>query len=280
MSDLYGLLGEKLSHSFSPSIHNLILEKLGLRGIYNLFEVKRENLNSAVAGLGALEAKGVNVTIPYKVEIMKYLDVLSKEAKKIGAVNTISFKAGVLTGYNTDYSGFGASLKHSKVDIKDKLAVILGTGGASKAVVNYLIDNGIREVTYISRDPQRSAEAAGDFKVISYDELSKINAGDIIINCTPCGMYPHVNECPIERKILYKFSTALDLIYNPEKTVFLKWSEEMGLKAVNGLYMLVAQAAASEEIWQDSSIDVEIIEEVHKSIEEMIYLKKAGDVNE
>lgn len=266
MNDLYGLIGKKLGHSFSPQIHNVIFKKLNISGLYNLYEVNEENLKQKIDELKVLDVKGLNVTIPYKVNVMQYLDVISTPARKIGAVNTIEFNNGVLTGYNTDYNGFGATLKNFKVNIENKRALILGTGGASKAVSTYLIDNGIMDVIYVSRNIEKISENLMGLRIISYDDASKINNGDIIINCTPCGMYPNVNACPINKKLLYNFSTAVDLIYNPEKTIFLKQAEEIGLQTISGLYMLVAQAVASQEIWQNISINNEIVSKVFEII--------------
>lgn len=271
MGNLYGLIGEKLGHSFSPQIHSIILEKLNLKGLYNLFEIKEENLKQAVEGLKALGAKGVNVTIPYKVPIMQYMDELSHESKKIGAINTIAFNDGILKGYNTDYYGFGASLKHANINIDNKTAVILGTGGSSKAVVHYLLDNGIKDVIYVSREPQKVLEDMRDFNIISYNEIASLKSSDIIINCTPCGMYPKVEQCPVDKSLLSKFSTAVDLIYNPETTVFLREAEELGLKTLNGLYMLVAQAVAAQEIWQDIKIPDTEVEDIYNKIKQIIY---------
>lgn len=266
MMNFYGLIGEKLGHSISPQIHKLILEKLKENDLYNLFEVKKENLKEAVNGLKVLGAKGINVTIPYKVDVMEHLDNISKEAKNIGAVNTIAFKGNKLIGYNTDYYGFGASLKNGQVDINNKNAVILGTGGASKAVVHYLLDNGIKDVIYVSRNPKNTEECMKDFKVISYDDMNKLENRDIIINCTPCGMYPNTEYCPVNKSILSKFYAAVDLIYNPRKTIFLKEAGELGAKTVNGLYMLIAQAVASQEIWHEIKISQEITDKIYKEL--------------
>ena len=266
MSNFYGLIGEKLGHSISPEIHELILRKINIEGVYNLFEIKAEDLKTAVKGLKALGAKGVNVTIPYKIQVMDFLDTVSREAEKIGAVNTISFKSGTLSGHNTDYHGFGATLKKAQVDICDKKAVILGTGGASRAVIHYLMDNGIKELIFVSRNPEETLKNIKDFKVISYNDLDKLNDGDIIINCTPCGMYPKADNSPVSKGVLSKFSSAVDLIYNPEETLFLKEAKGLGLKTVNGLYMLVAQAVAAQEIWQGIKICDESIEEIYEEI--------------
>lgn len=266
MSCFYGLIGEKLSHSFSSKIHNAILKKLNFQGSYNLFEVKREDLKHAVHGLKALGAKGINVTIPYKIQIIQYLDRLSPESEKIGAVNTVDFNNGIITGYNTDYYGFGSALKKAEVCVKNKNAVILGTGGASKAIVQYLVDNEIKEITYVSRNPEKKAEDIKDFNVINYYDISKLKNTDIIINCTPCGMYPNMECSPVNNNILGKFSIAVDLIYNPEETLFLKQAKELGIKTANGLFMLVAQAVASEEIWHNVTIDEDVVMEVYNSI--------------
>lgn len=266
MSNLYGLIGENLGHSLSPQIHSLILEKLNLKGLYNLFEVKNGNLKEGIMGLKALGAKGVNVTIPYKVDIMECLDSISKKAEKIGAVNTIAFEENKLIGYNTDYYGFGESLKNSGVDVYNKNAVILGTGGASKAVLHYLLDNGIKDIVYVSRNPENTEDHVKDFNVISYENMDKLKNNDIVINCTPCGMYPKIEYSPINKSILSKFSSAIDLIYNPKETIFLKEARSFGAKTVNGMYMLVAQAVASQEIWQKTKISEETVKHIYETI--------------
>lgn len=271
MSNFYGLLGEKLGHSLSPEIHSLILEKINKSGAYNLFELKKINLCAALKGLKALEAKGVNVTIPYKVDILEYMDKLSPEAEKIGAVNTISFNNDVLTGYNTDYFGFGEALKKAGIEASDKSIMILGTGGASKAVLQYLIDNKAKEIICVSRKPEKNVINAKNIRVGSYDELNSIGTFDIIINCTPVGMYPSTEASPISKDVLKNFSAAVDLIYNPRKTLFLREAESIGMKTINGLYMLVAQAVAAQEIWNGIKISSEIQEEIYNIIENRFY---------
>ena len=264
---VYGLIGEKLGHSHSPQIHDLILKHMGLNGTYNLFQVKKENLKFAINGLKALNVKGVNVTIPYKVDIIRYLDEISNEAGNIGAVNTIDFNQGILKGYNTDYYGFGATLKNFNVPVKGEKAVILGTGGASKAVRQYLIDNGIKEIIYVSRNKEKKL---GDFRVIEYSEIKDVTDSRVLINCTPCGMYPNIKECPIKKEEIKNFSYVVDLIYNPEETLLLRYAKEEGLVAVNGLYMLVSQAVKAQEIWQKRKLSLEdeyrIYEEIRKTL--------------
>ena len=267
MVGVYGLIGEKLGHSHSPQIHDLILKHMGLNGTYNLFQVKKENLKFAINGLKALNVKGVNVTIPYKVDIIRYLDEISNEAGNIGAVNTIDFNQGILKGYNTDYYGFGATLKNFNVPVKGEKAVILGTGGASKAVRQYLIDNEIKEIIYVSRNKEKKL---GDFRVIEYSEIKDVTDSRVLINCTPCGMYPNIKECPIKKEEIKNFSYVVDLIYNPEETLLLRYAKEEGLVAVNGLYMLVSQAVKAQEIWQKRKLSLEdeyrIYEEIRKTL--------------
>jgi len=271
MSDFYGLIGKKLGHSFSPIIHKLILQKLNIKGEYNLFEIEPHNLDKSIEALKILGCRGANVTIPYKIDVMNYMDDISEEAKNIGAINTIEFKEDSLKGYNTDYYGFGLTLKKNGIDVLNKNVVILGTGGASKAVVRYILDKGGKNITYVSRHPENFDK--NKFEVISYEKLDEIKNGDIVVNCTPCGMHPNLNDCPMNKKTLAKFNTAVDLIYNPEYTLFLKMGKEIGLKIANGLYMLVAQAAASEEIWQQRKISLEIVDEIYDELIRIEYSK-------
>ena len=271
MKNIYGLLGESLGHSFSPQIHREIFMELGTTGEYKLFELKEAELGSALLEYKAQGIRGLNVTVPYKIKIMAFLDMISEEAEKIGAVNTIGFSNGILTGYNTDYHGFGMSLKKSKIEVAGKHAVILGTGGVSKAVVQYLEDNGAAGMTFISRNPEGGAKG--------YDKLPGLG-GDIIINCTPCGMYPGTRVSPVEVAVLKNFDTAIDLIYNPEKTLFLKHAEECGLKTVNGLYMLVSQAVAAQEIWNGVKLEEAQVDEIYQRIRKLLYKADAGRQHE
>jgi shikimate dehydrogenase len=258
LKNIYGLIGEKLSHSYSPIIHNEILKRINIDGEYVLFEVERGRLKEKINEL-KYKVKGLNVTIPYKVEVVEFLDEVSEEAKKIGAINTIDFKDNLLVGYNTDYYGFKAMLDVFNIDIKNKGAVVLGSGGASKAVIHSLLDNGIGEVVLVSRDKIRVEVRFKGIKCIDYSELKHLRNYDYIINCTPVGMYPNIDFSPVDKDILQNYSVAIDLIYNPTKTLFLKKAEEIGIKAVNGLYMLVAQAVKSEEIWNGVNIDKEYV---------------------
>ena len=265
---LYGLLGESLKHSISPLIHSTIFKELNIEGAYELFEIEKEEVENTINKFKDIGVVGVNVTIPYKTTVMKYIDEITSEAKKIGAVNTIRFKDKKTIGYNTDYSGFGMMLKKNEIDIKGGKAVVLGSGGAAKAVTSYLIDSGIGEITIVSRGADKTGNIHDkrEIKIIPYAEVSSLNGKDIIINCTPCGMYPNVDSSPIEKSSIAKFSTAIDLIYNPKETMFLKHANKLNMKAVNGLYMLIGQAVCAEELWHEIKIDVEITNNVYEKL--------------
>ena len=267
----YGLLGDKLSHSFSPTIHKSILKELGIKGQYKLFECKREDLEKKLYELKDLGFSGLNVTMPHKVEIIKYLDEISMEAKKINAINTISFKDGKIIGYNTDYYGFGMMLHREDVSIKNKRCIILGTGGASKSVVQYLTDYGIAEILMVSRDVFKAKKRYGELQVINYTDIQSIERFDIIINTTPCGMFPHMDQSPVNIDLLSNFHTAIDLIYNPQETLFLRYAREKGLKYINGLYMLVGQAIKAQEIWNDKKIDQESCNRIYDMLQTKRY---------
>ena len=174
--EFLGVLGEKLPHTYSPIINKRIMELINVEGAYKKFELPRGNMQKFIDGVKTLDIRGFNVTIPYKEEVMSFLDYISDEAKNIGAVNTVVNKAGKLCGYNTDYFGFYSTLKIANIDVKGKRTVILGSGGASKAIREVLLDDGAEEVYIVSRYPQYSFENSKDkrVKLINYDELGRM----------------------------------------------------------------------------------------------------------
>lgn len=251
----YGLIGGKLGHSFSSGIHEKYFGILGESSTYGLFEVAEDCLKSALEGFSNDGFSGLNVTIPYKRSVMEHLDEISAEAQKIGAVNTVKFENGRKIGYNTDYYGFGKALEKFGVEIENKRVYILGTGGAANAVYAYCRDKNADGV-FVSRNPKNGA--------IGYDEL-KANAQGVLVNCTPVGMYPNIDATPIDS--VSEFDSVVDLIYNPSTTKLLKKAAECGVSAVNGLYMLVAQAVCSEAIWHGAEFDEKIIDEIYNGME-------------
>lgn len=261
--NLFGLIGKKLGHSLSPEIHEKIFEGLNIKGNYSLYELDENSVSKGIESFKLLGYKGVNVTIPYKEEVIKTLDYISEDAKNIGAVNTIAFKNGRVEGYNTDYYGFGMLLEENNIIVEDKKVVVLGNGGASKAVIQYLKDKKARDIYLVSRRCKESEEVDG-VHIINYEILESLNGGDVIINCTPVGMYPNIEGTPVKERIIKEFSSAVDLIYNPMETEFLALGKKNGLNIANGLLMLVGQAVKAEEIWNDISIDKDTIMKVYE----------------
>lgn len=238
-----GLIGRKLSHSYSPMIHS----KLGNYS-YGLFELEPENLETF---LQSGELYGMNVTIPYKKTVMQYLDYISPEAKKIGAVNTIVRRQNQLCGYNTDYYGFLYMLKKNGVSVNGKKCLVLGSGGASATVQAVLESEMALDIRVISR--------SGDD---NYANISKHRDANIIINTTPVGMFPELAVSPVSLENFTGLSGVLDVIYNPARTRLLCDAQRLGLRCVNGLLMLVAQAKRACELFTDTVIDDSCIDKI------------------
>ena len=251
----YGLLGERLSHSISPQIHGFIFQELNIVASYSLFPVPPDRLGDAVSGLRLLGAGGVNVTMPYKLKIIPLLDELSDEAKELGAVNTVSFRQGRGIGYNTDYAGFGLLLKLHKIATAGAKAIVLGTGGAAITAACWLKDHGAASVKLVSRFPTGTER----YETISYDDLCLHTEADILVNATPVGMFPNIYDTPLTQALLPRFGVVVDLIYNPSETMLMQQARAAGVRAVNGLTMLVAQAIAGQEIWQNRSFSAQML---------------------
>lgn len=263
MKKIYGLLGRNINYSFSPLLHNFFFDRYKISGTYELFNREPENIEEIIHKLKNKEIAGINVTIPYKEEVIKYLDIVTPEAKAIGAVNTVVFENNKLIGYNTDYFGFLESVKKMNLHCENKEIYILGTGGASKAVLKVIEDlKGIPIL--VSRTPDKIKNSF-PCEIIDY-ELLKSRKGYLIINCTPVGTYPEIDKCPIPTKLLENFDFAIDLIYNPRVTKFLKHCK----KGMNGFYMLVAQGIKAQEIWQKKTFNLDdIYEELEKKWENL-----------
>lgn len=254
-----GILGCPVGHSLSPLMHNAAFAALHLDYIYVPLPVEREDLGQAVAGLKAMGFAGANVTIPHKVTVMPYLDEIHPSAQLAGAVNTIVIQKGKSIGYNTDGRGFIQSLLGKKIDIAGKKAVLLGAGGAARAVAAGLMEYDIANIVVGTR----SAAKAQDF-VQLFPEGSKI-AGcnweteifrkalsqcDILINCTPIGMSANKeNQLPVDWDLLQPHAAVCDLIYNPPLTDFLAQAEKRGHVILNGTGMLIEQGAVAFELW-------------------------------
>ncbi len=251
----FALLGEHLSHSYSPLIHNKLFKLKNLNCKYELLECNSSELEMILNKLREGEYSGYNVTIPYKKEVMKYLDKISDEALFIGSVNTIKLEEDKLVGYNTDYFGFMYELEYFGVNVENKNCYVLGTGGASLAIVKVLKDLNANVIS-VSRTKSDNT--------ITYEELNNINSEDIIINTTPLGMYPNINDSPLSKDITSKAKCVVDIIFNPSTTKLMSYNKV----SYNGLMMLVAQADKAEDIWfnQTNQIDLNEVLEYTKEV--------------
>ncbi|HHW56720.1 MAG TPA: shikimate dehydrogenase [Clostridia bacterium] len=264
---LYGLIGHPIGHSLSPLIHNYAFKSLGLNCVYTVFDVLTEKLEDAVKGVKALGIKGFNVTVPHKENIIKYLDVVSEEALKIGAVNTVINEEGVLEGYNTDVYGFIDSLKELGEEIKGRKAVVLGAGGASKAICVALASEGIDSMVIANRSVERAKNLSEyvekEFEVhcdyCSINEVEKIQEIDMLINTTSVGMHPNVEDSPASEGVVSRAKFVYDLIYNPFETALLKHAKKNGIKYSNGLSMLLNQANYSFKLWTGGFFDKNLV---------------------
>ncbi|MDL2310653.1 AAA family ATPase [Peptostreptococcaceae bacterium OttesenSCG-928-C18] len=243
----YGLLGAHLSYSFSPEIHKQFANYK-----YELFERKESEIEDFLKNE---KLKAINVTIPYKQTVMKYCDYISDIAKRIGAVNVIKFENGKLYADNTDYYGVKYMLSKGNIDVKNKIVAILGDGATSQTVKVVLKDLGAKKILNISRKGS-----------IKFFELEKYDFVEIIINCTPVGMYPREPISLVNLKDLKKIEAVADVVYNPSRTKLILQAEEMELKAINGLPMLVGQAKKAVEIFLDIFIEDKKLEKVYKKI--------------
>lgn len=270
----FGLLGRVLGHSLSPQIHQALFRALGTGDTYELLEREPEEVASFVQknpeGL-----RGSNVTIPYKETVLPYLTAIAPEAEKIGAVNTLSFTSEGVKGYNTDYLGFDRMLQEAGISLEGAAVTVLGNGGAAKAVLQVLADRRAASIRILVRDREKAENALDRFlaqrpdtRLETYEEaLAGSEGGQVIINTTPVGMFPKVGVSPVPAAFTARFAAAVDIIYNPGETRFLADARETGAQTCNGLYMLVAQAVASEEIWQQKKMDPELIPEIMKQLE-------------
>lgn len=261
-----GLIGEPVEHSFSPPMHNAAFKKLGMDYVYVPFNVSPDNLKSAIEGADSLNIQGLNVTIPHKINVMKYLKELDPIAELIGAVNTIDFKN--LKGYNTDGIGCIRAIEEI-TPVKYKKVVVAGAGGASRAIVFYLAKYGAEEISILNRNVNKADKLANDLlssnliSNVSADDISNIASSikdaDILIDTTPVGMHPNCDVEPIVKaEDIHEDLVVNDIVYNPNETVLLKEAIKANAKVVYGIKMLLYQGAESFKIWtgQNASIDV------------------------
>lgn len=259
-TQLCGLLGNPVDHSLSPAIHNAAFQALGLDFVYLAFKV--EDLEGAVRGIRALgNLRGFSVTIPHKVAVLPLLDEVEPTAKHIGSVNTIVVERGRLTGYNTDASGALRALRHAGVDLKGRQVLILGTGGAARAIAFGLAaEREIGGLLLLGIDEKERFKLVEDLRDrtkvgVEYGPLDErtlrqaLKGIEIVIHCTPVGMHPKVEESCLPADLLTSRLTIMDIVYNPRETRLLRDARAAGCRTIPGLEMFLHQAVAQFELW-------------------------------
>lgn len=266
---IIGLIGNPVKHSKSPQMHNALFAKLNLKYEYLAFNVAAGELERAVAGLKALNFAGANVTVPHKVAIIPYLDAISPEVVAIGAVNTVVNKDGRLVGYNTDGAGYLQSLlTETGISLADKRVLILGAGGATRAIAYTLAQEPLAELTILNRNPDKAAAIANNLsvnfptKIAIIDKINNFVAeADIIINTTTVGMSPHFNQTLVPQELIHARQLVSDIVYNPLETRLLREAAEQGAKTHSGLGMFINQGAIAFEKWTGITPDTDFMRE-------------------
>ncbi|MEM3716234.1 MAG: shikimate dehydrogenase [Candidatus Bathyarchaeia archaeon] len=268
------LIGHPVEHSLSPIIQNAAFQHLGLDYVYVAFNVKPENLGYAVLGAKSLGIHGLNVTMPHKVEVIRYLDELDGDARLIGSVNTILNSNGRLIGYTTDGIGVLNALKYAGEDPANKKIIVLGAGGASRSI-SFSLAKYARELVILNRTVDKAEGLAKDiacslgiradtvrFGKLDYSHLeTELKDADIVINATSVGMKPNDEETPIKRELLHSGLIVFDIVYEPLETRLLREAKLAGAKTIDGLSMLIHQGAASFEIWTGVKAPIEVMRE-------------------
>ena len=266
-----GVMGWPIAHSLSPVLQNAAIGKAGVDYVYTALPVSPEDLPAAVAGLKALQFRGWNVTIPHKTAIMPLLDAVDEDARIIGAVNTVVNDAGRLTGFNTDVTGFIQALVDAGFAPQGKTAVLLGAGGAARAVIWGLIKAGVQAIHIGVRNPEKVQPLVDEFGAYctltvnhweQADFAAKLSAADLLVNTTPLGMTPHVNDMPpVDWSKVKNDAFCYDIIYTPAETRFLREARVHGHKTLNGEGMLAGQGAAAFVKWTGVTPDIELMKE-------------------
>jgi shikimate dehydrogenase len=274
---LYGVFGDPVRHSRSPLMMNRAFQEMGINAAYAAFHVKPDELSNAIAGIRALGFRGVNVTIPHKVEVMQHLDAIDEGARIIGAVNTIVNENGKLTGYNTDGIGYVRSLREETgIELEGMRVLLLGAGGAARGVAYALAKAGVKRIEIANRTIDRAiglATAIGEFtdtKGIGLDDLAdRLGSVDLIVNTTSAGMHPNVEELPMNSELIEPEHIVSDLIYNPRITRFLKEAEARGAEIHGGLGMFIYQGAYALEYWTGKAAPIAAMRQiVEQSLQE------------
>ncbi len=271
---IFGLIGYPLEHSFSPKYMNTLFKKEDMNHYYESFPLRKEDLPIFMENLRLFKIKGINITIPYKTDVLSYVDEISEEVEIMDACNVIKVEDEKIVAYNTDWYGFYKSLELEGVKINGKRVFIYGSGGAAKSVVYALSKNYAEHITFLVRTPQKAMEIVdviGEIypmrvKILKWNEVTEeelteeISAAEIVINTTPIGMYPKVESMPPIPDMNLKEKVFYDLVYNPRQTKFLKFAKDRGAKTISGIYMLMYQGAKALSIWLSGEYEKKVKE--------------------
>lgn len=281
-----GIIANPVEHTLSPVLHNTLAKELGHNLIYVPFKPEKEGVDAAVKGAYALNILGMNVSVPYKQEVMKSLAAIDKGAEEIGAVNTLVRTDGGYKGYNTDYLGLWRAFQEEGISLKGQKVIILGAGGASKAVTYLCCKEGAEKVYLLNRTIEKAQQIAeeinGYFKrdciramrTEDYNSIPYEEKGYLAIQTTSVGMYPNTEQAAIEEQKFYTYlHTAFDIIYTPAETKFMQLAGAVGAKTYNGLKMLLYQGIIAYELWNGIEISGETAKKVYKEMEKELMHK-------
>ncbi len=271
---IFCVIGDPIEHSLSPVMHNAVFEKLDLNCCFTAFRIKPENLGNAIKGMQAMEIGGINVTIPHKVSVMDFLDELSEEARIIGAVNTIEMGE-KLKGYNTDGLGAFMALKNGGADPKGKHVLLLGSGGAARAIavtlalkgeISALTILGVvkEELEKLAEDISKNTQINAAGELLNDSTLGDaLSNADILIHATPVGMHPDIDKTLVTADMMEPDLKVMDIVYTPLETKLMREAKEAGVECIiGGVEMFINQGAESEKIWLEIDAPVELMREV------------------
>ena len=273
---LYGVIGNPIGHSLSPVMHNAAFAATDQAACFNAFQVKDLELEAAIAGVRALGIAGLSVTLPHKSKIMEYLDEIDDQAFKIAAVNTVVNRQGRLCGYNTDAAGALAALQ-AKIKLSGRRVLILGAGGAARALVYGVAEAGGR-VAIVNRSAKRGAALAQEFgaQYLAASEIEDFQA-EVLVNTTSLGMAPAIEQMPCPATLIKPSMVVMDIVYNPLKTKLLEAAEKCGAVTIDGLEMFIGQGALQFEMWTGQKAPLKVMRQaVLNALGDDVFLKSYG----
>ena len=273
-TDILGIIGNPIGHTLSPLIHNTIAEIDGYDTCYIAFHVT-DDMPGAVRGAHSLGVRGMNVTVPYKKDVMEFLSSIDEAAERIGAVNTLVYEAGGYRGYNTDAIGFARQMSENNIDIRDRAAIVVGAGGASNAVVQAILSKGADKIYMLNRSVDKAKAAFADIReveVLGLDEWRKIPEGKYFCaQCTSVGLSPDNDSSPLTDDAFFDLvDSVIDIIYRPAETKFMSLAKAHGARVFNGLDMLIYQGIESYRLFTGNEVSDKAVIEIRKRIKERL----------